>query len=223
LKFVKPGRAGDPESLRRFLQEAEVTSRLEHPGVVPIYTRGTDGSGAPCYAMRFIRGATLQDALDAFHAAERPGQDRAERSLALRDLLNRLVSVCNTVAYAHSRGILHRDLKPQNIMLGPYDETLVVDWGLHALLVRRLGKDLAVAAVAIGPGRLAQVVTVGVRGQDGPAHGQDVRIGRRKVHADGGVRRSRVVPRAIVPRRGHEGHAVVACGRREDRANRCRG
>ena len=79
--------------------------------------------------MRFIRGATLQDALNAFHAAERPGRDRAERSLALRDLLNRFVSVCNTVAYVHSRGILHRDLKPQNIMLGQYDETLVVDRG----------------------------------------------------------------------------------------------
>jgi serine/threonine protein kinase len=54
LKFLKPGRAGDPESRRRFLQEAEITGRLEHPGVVPIYTLGADDSGAPCYAMRFI-------------------------------------------------------------------------------------------------------------------------------------------------------------------------
>ena len=130
LKFLKPGRAGDPESHRRFLQEAEITSRLEHPGVVPIYSRGSDSSGAPCFAMRFIRGATLQVAIDGFHAAEAYGRDRAERSLALRELLNRFVSVCNTVAYAHSRGILHRDLKPGNVMLGQYDETLVVDWGL---------------------------------------------------------------------------------------------
>ncbi len=110
LKFLKPGRAGDPESRRRFLQEAEITSRLEHPGVVPIYARGADGSGAPCYAMRFIRGATLQDAIDAFHSAEKSDRDRVERSLALRELLNRFVSVCNTAAYAHSRGIPHRDL-----------------------------------------------------------------------------------------------------------------
>ena len=130
LKFLKPGRAGDPESRRRFLQEAEVTGRLEHPGVVPIYALGTDAAGAPCYAMRFIRGETLQDAIDAFHAAETPGRDPSERSLALRELLNRFVSICNTVAYAHSRGILHRDLKPRNVMLGKYDETLVVDWGL---------------------------------------------------------------------------------------------
>ncbi len=130
LKFLKRGRAGDPESCRRFLQEAEITSRLEHPGVVPIYGRGADGSGAPCYAMRFIRGETLQVAIDAFHAAEANGRDQAERSLALRELLNRFISVCTTVAYAHSRGILHRDLKPGNVMLGQYDETLVVDWGL---------------------------------------------------------------------------------------------
>jgi serine/threonine-protein kinase len=130
LKFIKPERGRDPVSLRRFLQEAEVTSRLEHPGVVPIYALGTDSHGAPCYAMRFIRGTTLQDAIDAFHAAEKPGRDPSERSLALRDLLNRFVSICSTMAYAHSRGILHRDLKPRNVMLGKYDETLVVDWGL---------------------------------------------------------------------------------------------
>jgi eukaryotic-like serine/threonine-protein kinase len=130
LKFLKPERSKDPDSLRRFLQEAEVTGRLEHPGVVPIYALGTDAAGAPCYAMRFIRGETLQDRVDAFHAAEKTNRDLSERSLALRELLNRFVSICSTMAYAHSRGILHRDLKPRNVMLGKYDETLVVDWGL---------------------------------------------------------------------------------------------
>jgi serine/threonine-protein kinase len=137
LKFLKPGRARDPESRRRFLQEAEVTSRLEHPGVVPIYALGSDSAGAPCYAMRFIRGQTLQDAITAFHAAEKPGRDPSERSLALRELLTRFVSICNTVAYAHSRGVLHRDLKPRNILLGPYEETLVVDWGLAKPFARQ--------------------------------------------------------------------------------------
>ncbi len=130
LKFLKSDRAHDEDSLRRFLQEAEVTGRLEHPGVVPIYALGTDADGSPCYAMRFIHGETLQDAISAFHEAESPGRDPSERSLAVRELLNRFVSICSTVAYAHSRGILHRDLKPQNVMLGKYDETLVVDWGL---------------------------------------------------------------------------------------------
>ena len=130
LKFLKSERIGDPDSRRRFLQEAEVTGRLEHPGVVPIYTLGADPDGAPCYAMRFVRGETLQDAIEAFHAAEKADRDPSERSLALRELLNRFVSICGTMGYAHSRGILHRDLKPRNVMLGKYDETLVVDWGL---------------------------------------------------------------------------------------------
>ncbi len=130
LKFLKPSRAHDPESRRRFFLEAEVTGRLEHPGVVPIYALGADTAGAPCYAMRFIRGETLQDRIAAFHAADQSGRDPSERSLALRELLHRFVSICNTVAYAHNRGILHRDLKPRNVMLGKYDETLLVDWGL---------------------------------------------------------------------------------------------
>ena len=87
--------------------------------------------------MRFIRGETLQDAIDAFHADDRPGRDPSERSMALRELLDRFVSICNTVGYAHSRGILHRDLKPRNVMLGQFDETLVVDWGLAKPFARR--------------------------------------------------------------------------------------
>jgi serine/threonine-protein kinase len=130
LKFLKPSRGRDPESRRRFFLEAEVTSRLEHPGIVPIYALGTDSAEAPCYAMRFIRGETLQDRIDAFHAADRSNRDLSQRSLELCELLHRFVSVCNTVAYAHNRGILHRDLKPRNVMLGKYDETQLVDWGL---------------------------------------------------------------------------------------------
>jgi tetratricopeptide (TPR) repeat protein len=80
--------------------------------------------------MRFIEGTSLKDALLAFHQAEGRQRDAGERSLALRELLSRFVAVCNTVAYAHSRGIVHCDLKPANIMLGKYGETLVIDWGL---------------------------------------------------------------------------------------------
>src|SRR5262249_30038017 len=122
--------AADAESRRRFLLEAEVTARLEHPGVVPVHGLVHDEHGHPCYAMRFIQGETLREAIDRFHQADRPGRDPAERSLALRQLLSRFVAICNTIAYAHSRGILHRDIKPSNVMLGKYGETLVVDWGL---------------------------------------------------------------------------------------------
>src|SRR5262249_29154145 len=136
LKRIQERHRDNSESLRRFLREAEITAKLQHPGIVPVHGLGRDADGRPCYAMRFVEGGTLDDALKRFHEADlQPGRrlgDRSpgERRLALRELLNRFVAVCNTVAYAHSRGILHRDLKPGNLMLGDYGETLVVDWGM---------------------------------------------------------------------------------------------
>src|SRR5262249_11176450 len=129
--------ADDPASRARFLLEAEVTGRLEHPGVVPVYGLGTSDQGRPFYAMRFVRGQSLKEAIDRFYQAdEHPGRDPAERTLALRQLLGRFIDVCQAIAYAHSRGVIHRDLKPANILLGPYGETLVVDWGLAKVVGR---------------------------------------------------------------------------------------
>ncbi|HZY83562.1 MAG TPA: serine/threonine-protein kinase, partial [Gemmataceae bacterium] len=130
LKEVQDRYADDPHSRARFLLEAEITGGLEHPGIVPVYGLGTYADGRPFYAMRFIRGDSLRDAIERFHQADVSGRHPGERSLALRGLLGRFVDVCDAVAYAHSRGVLHRDLKPGNVMLGQYGETLVVDWGL---------------------------------------------------------------------------------------------
>ena len=130
LKEIRDRHAHDPDSRSRFVQEAEITGRLEHPGIVPVYGLGTYADGRPFYAMRFIKGDNLKDAIAHFHEADDAGRDPGERTLALRELLGRFLDVCNAMAYAHSRGILHRDLKPNNILLGPYGETLVVDWGL---------------------------------------------------------------------------------------------
>jgi serine/threonine-protein kinase len=130
LKEIQPHHADNPVSRARFLLEAEITGGLEHPGIVPVYGLGVYADGRPYYAMRFIRGDTLKEAIKRFHDAEKPDRDPGERSLALRHLLRRFIDVCNAVAYAHSRGVLHRDLKPANVMLGRYGETLVVDWGL---------------------------------------------------------------------------------------------
>ena len=113
----------------RFLMEAEITGRLEHPGVVPVYALGRRDDGCYFYAMRLIGGRTLEAEIDHFFETARK-QDTAQRRLELHQLLRRFVDVCNTIDYAHSRGIIHRDLKPANIMLGKYGETLVVDWGL---------------------------------------------------------------------------------------------
>jgi serine/threonine protein kinase len=130
LKVIRERKAVDRDSLRRFRQEAEITGRLEHPGIVPVYGMGDYGDGRPCYAMRFLGRETLETRIGEFHAADRSPRDPARRNLMFRKLLGSMISVCNTVAYAHSRGILHRDLKPANILIGKYGETLVVDWGL---------------------------------------------------------------------------------------------
>jgi serine/threonine-protein kinase len=146
LKEIQPHLADDPASRGRFLLEAEVTGRLEHPGIVPVYGLGVDSTGRPYYAMRFIRGDSLKQAIERFHdAGAQCGSEASPASLSLRGLLGRFVAVCNAVAYAHSRGVIHRDLKPANVMLGPYGETLVVDWGLAKVVGR---DDPAAAAEA---------------------------------------------------------------------------
>jgi serine/threonine protein kinase/predicted Zn-dependent protease len=133
LKQIHDEHAHNQESRARFLLEAEVTGRLEHPGIVPVYGLGTHADGRPFYVMRFIRGNSLKEAIDDFHRAEETIRDPGTRTLAVRELLGRFLAACNAIAYAHNRGVLHRDLKPSNIMLGPYGETLVVDWGLAKL------------------------------------------------------------------------------------------
>jgi serine/threonine-protein kinase len=128
FKEIQARYAGDATQRGRFVREAEITGGLEHPGIVPVYGLGRYADGRPFYAMRFIRGKSLQDATREMHAGE--------AGYTLRELLTRFVAVCNAVAYAHSRGVLHRDLKPANVMLGPYGETLVVDWGLAKVVGR---------------------------------------------------------------------------------------
>lgn len=123
--------ATNPDNQKRFMREAQITGSLEHPGIVPIYGLGTYGDGRPYYAMRFIHGDSLKAAIKEFHAAELTMRDRPVR---FRELLQRFIDVCNAIHYAHTRGVLHRDLKPGNIMLGEFGETLVVDWGLARLI-----------------------------------------------------------------------------------------
>jgi serine/threonine protein kinase len=130
LKQILDAHADDEASRQRFLVEAEITGGLEHPGIVPVYGLGTYGDGRPYYAMRFIRGDSLKEAIEHFHADAGLRTDPGRRSLELRKLLRRFTDVCNAIDYAHSRGVLHRDIKPGNVIVGRHGETLVVDWGL---------------------------------------------------------------------------------------------
>jgi WD40 repeat protein len=103
-----------------------------------VYGLGSYSDGRPFYAMRFIKGDSLKEALAEFHSSETVSRQKpSERQFQLRNLLRRFVDVCNAVDYAHARGVLHRDLKPGNIMLGKYGETLIVDWGLAKSVGRK--------------------------------------------------------------------------------------
>ncbi len=129
LKCMQSLVACDSAARRRFLLEAEITSKLEHPGIVPVYGLGQDPGGRPYYAMRYVHGQTLGEAIDQYHSG-RPKGPNGLRTVEFQRLLRSFIAVCDAVAYAHARGVIHRDLKPGNVMLGPYGETLVVDWGL---------------------------------------------------------------------------------------------
>jgi serine/threonine-protein kinase len=136
LKAIQERFADDAENRARFVLEAEITGGLEHPSVVPVYGLGAYPDGRPFYAMRFVKGDSFQQAIQNFHQGDTARRDSGERALALRELLGRFVAVCNAVAYAHSRGVVHRDVKPANVLLGPFGETLVVDWGLAKIVGR---------------------------------------------------------------------------------------
>jgi serine/threonine-protein kinase len=110
----------------RFLREVRVQGQLEHPSIVPVYDIGREPSGASFFTMKRIRGVTFADVV----ARLRTGDDAARREFSRFRLLTALVSVCQAIDYAHSRGVVHRDLKPGNIMLGDFGEVYVLDWGL---------------------------------------------------------------------------------------------
>jgi PAS domain S-box-containing protein len=134
LKELRPEGAANPALSTRFLREARITGQLEHPGVVPVYELARHpASGQPFYTMRFVKGRTLTEAAGTYHRKRGAG---AADSLEFLTLLNAFVAVCNTVAYAHARGVIHRDLKGQNVVLGDFGEVVVLDWGLAKLVDR---------------------------------------------------------------------------------------
>ena len=136
LKRIRQEYAAHSDLRARFMLEAEITGLVEHPGVVPVYGRGQDEQGYPFYAMRFIQGETLQQAIENYHGARSQPHASRDTALELRRLLRHFVDVCNAVACVHHRGVIHRDLKPDNVMIGPYGETFVLDWGLAKIVGR---------------------------------------------------------------------------------------
>jgi tetratricopeptide (TPR) repeat protein len=155
VKVLLAKHRGRPDIAQRFLEEAQVMGQLQHPGIPPVYDLGELPDGRPYFALKLIKGQTLAALLkDRQHPADDP-----PRLLAI------FGQVCQTIAYAHSRGILHRDLKPSNIMVGAFGEVQVMDWGLAKVL----GSQRK-SVTAIQSEDMSTIATVRTAGEDLSTH-----------------------------------------------------
>ncbi|MFM8251461.1 MAG: protein kinase domain-containing protein [Planctomycetota bacterium] len=177
IKRIRPEYQGHEEARQRFQAEAALTAGLEHPGIIPIYGRGTDAHGRSFYSMRLIEGAgtgTLSSSIQDFHQqiqqtnGIRPG--RVDQQL--RALIRHLVDVADTVAYAHNRGIVHRDLKPANVLIGPYGETMIADWGLARKIFPHQTPDQSVESASV-----RSAIQPTQHGEDRSENGSKVTLG----------------------------------------------
>jgi serine/threonine-protein kinase len=148
MKTLSPELAGSARAHRDFMQEAEITAQLEHPNIIPIHAVSTV-DGRASFSMRLIRGQNLQQALADWTALD--GAD------ALYRALNVVLHVCDAVAFAHSRGVVHGDIKPANVMVGEFGEVYLVDWGVASLIPSDAGED----AISVSTERFTRS---GVRG-----------------------------------------------------------
>ncbi len=130
MKLIRPEVSSDEVVRARFAREARVQGQLEHPSVVPVHDLGIDAEGRLFFTMKRVRGRTLADIIDR----QREGHAPTLEAYSRRRMLGAFAQLCLCVAFAHSRGVLHRDLKPDNVMLGDYGELHVLDWGIATIL-----------------------------------------------------------------------------------------
>ncbi len=147
----------DETETKRFLREARVTSMIAHPGTVPVYELGRDVSGALYFTMKRLQGRNLRNVIEHLSAKDR---DVAEE-YPLPSLIDVLISVCQTVAYAHTQGVIHRDLKPANVLIGAFGEVTVLDWGLAKVRGEKI-------SVAVDLPDAAQELREGMLGDERP-------------------------------------------------------
>ena len=130
MAMLPDARNRPKEEILRFIEEARITASLEHPNIVPVHDIGVDNYGSPYFTMKLIRGETLASVLHKLH----DGDPEYLENYPLDKLLRIFLKICNGVAFAHSKGVLHLDLKPENVQLGDYGEVILMDWGLARLV-----------------------------------------------------------------------------------------
>ncbi|MCB9553405.1 MAG: serine/threonine protein kinase [Myxococcales bacterium] len=144
MKILRP--MPSPKARARFRLETAITVALQHPGIVPVYDRGITGDGRPWYTMKIVEGRQFVDCILATHRETDP-------AWTLRRLVDAFCRVCEAVAFAHEQGVVHRDLKPQNVMVGRFGEVVVMDWGLARWMEDAPGVSAAGARGAGAGGR----------------------------------------------------------------------
>src|SRR5580693_3901671 len=159
LKMVRAEHAARGDLVARFLREACVQGQLEHPAIVPVYDLGRDPEGNVYFTMKRVRGATFEQ----IFAALRDDDEYALRQFSRRKLLTAFASICQALHFAHARGVIHRDLKPGNVMLGDFGEVYLLDWGL-AKLQSGMEPPALATGTAAGGGRSVHGATMGTPG-----------------------------------------------------------
>ena len=127
LKKLDPSHAVNEDQVQRFLLEAQITGQLDHPNIVPIHELGRDAEESFYFTMKMVEGSTLAEAIES------AGESRLEPD-RLAEFLQALIKVCEALSFAHSRGVIHRDVKPSNIMVGQFGQVYIGDWGVARLL-----------------------------------------------------------------------------------------
>ncbi|HKA88124.1 MAG TPA: serine/threonine-protein kinase [Haliangiales bacterium] len=182
----------------RFLREARVQGRLEHPAVVPVYDLGRAPDGKLYFTMKRVRGRNLGDILER----QRRGDAEAREQYTRRKLLTAFVNVCLAVDFAHSRGVLHRDLKPANVMLGDFGEVYVLDWGLAR--IQGVVDPTPAGDSQSAPGQTAAGALLGTPGYMAPeqARGEHATLdGRADVFSLGAILFEILTGEPLIPRR----------------------
>ena len=134
LKELRHDKLSSNRQHESFIVEAQITAQLQHPGIVPIHDIQVNVDGSVHFTMREIQGQTLDNVIHAVHTVSQSSWSQTPQGWNLRRLIEIIVDLCQTLSYAHMRGIIHQDIKPANIMIGEYGEVLIVDWGVARVL-----------------------------------------------------------------------------------------
>ena len=139
--------AAESHEVMRFIEEAQVTGQLQHPGIVPVHELGVGSDGQVYYTMGFVKGQTLKAILKGIAEGDKPLVDH----YPLARLLTVFQKICDAIGFAHSKRVIHRDLKPENVMVGEHGEVLVMDWGLAKVLPRKQEKKMRLRRKSAAP------------------------------------------------------------------------